>query len=73
MTCPNCDGTGTVEVVACTNSGPWQECCGGCGFLAACNLCGGSGQVEAGTCTCCGAVVPEDTLEPDGSCQSCIA
>ena len=46
MTCPECHGEGTVEVWACPNRGPWQECCGGHTFEVDCKRCGGSGEIE---------------------------
>jgi hypothetical protein len=46
MTCPECDGERVVEVLACPNRGPWQECCAGHTREVECKRCGGSGEVE---------------------------
>ena len=73
MICPGCGGEGAIEVsVASQCTRRIGECCGGCTVDEPCKRCGGSGQVPAGTCTSCGAVVPADTLEPDGTCPACI-
>jgi hypothetical protein len=44
--CPNCEGTGIIEVRATCTVQPWSECCGGCMEDVECEECNGTGTIE---------------------------
>ena len=45
LPCPECEGTGEVEVMSQCNVYPWGDCCGGCTEMAKCEECEGSQEL----------------------------
>lgn len=53
MTCPRCDGNGTIDCTACGGQGYFT-------FFGECTRCDGSGEIQCPNCDGCGEIDCDD-------------